>query len=176
MENSIYAHFGGTQTDKGNPRTAESGFPASTVVAQATQCRRTEPILMKQWRYLWSREPVQLRAADRGYWDRVGRRVNRRWHDRMDPLEQRAWPCAHSRQRWHPYLAAQPQPEPGTLSRRTRADGHEEKSMAANNRVQMTDPDDGEAAAEPSSPPDPSLDACDLVAFPWMGLQHRSGP
>jgi hypothetical protein len=65
MENNIYAHFGATQTDKGNPRTAESGFPARTVVAQATQCRRTEPILMKQWKYLWPREPVQLRRGQR---------------------------------------------------------------------------------------------------------------
>jgi hypothetical protein len=48
--------------------------------------------------------------------------------------------------------------------------------MAANSRVQMTYPDDGDAAAEPSSPPEQSLDACDLIPFPWMGLQYRSGP
>jgi hypothetical protein len=52
-------------TDKGNPRTAESGFPASTVVAQATPCRRTEPTLMKRWKYLWPREPVRLRRGQR---------------------------------------------------------------------------------------------------------------
>lgn len=37
----------------------------STQVGQTMQYRRTEPILMKQWKYLWPREPVQLRREQR---------------------------------------------------------------------------------------------------------------
>lgn len=64
MENHTYVYLGTAHINNGEPRTsAESRLPASTEDVHATQCRRTVPILMKQWKYLWPREPVQLRRG-----------------------------------------------------------------------------------------------------------------
>jgi hypothetical protein len=64
METHTYMYLDTADIDNGELRTStESRPPAGSAVTPATQCRRPEPILMKQWKYLWPGEPVQLRRG-----------------------------------------------------------------------------------------------------------------
>lgn len=64
MKNHTYLYPYTAQVESGRTTTSPaSRLPAGTVGAHSIQCRRPEPILIRQWKYLWPGESVQLRRG-----------------------------------------------------------------------------------------------------------------